>query len=150
LKTYSAKPGEIDHRWYVADASTEPLGRLATRVATVLRGKHKPMFTPHMDTGDFVIVVNAEKLVLTGQKMDKKIYQRYSGYTGGRSERTAAEQLAIDPTEMVRRAVWGMLPKGRLGRQLIHKLKIYSGSEHPHKAQKPEELPTFVGRKPTT
>ncbi|HEX9640814.1 MAG TPA: 50S ribosomal protein L13 [Candidatus Krumholzibacteria bacterium] len=141
MKTYSAKPGDIDRRWYVADASTEPLGRLATRVATVLRGKHKPMFTPHMDVGDFVVVVNAEKLVLTGQKMDKKEYQNYSGYSGGRSTRTAAEQLAVDPREMVRRAVWGMLPKGRLGRQLIQKLKIYAGSEHPHRAQKPQALP---------
>jgi large subunit ribosomal protein L13 len=141
LKTYSAKPGDIDRRWYVADASTLPLGRLATRVATVLRGKHKPMYTPHMDTGDFVVIVNAEKLVLTGLKMEKKLYQRYSGYIGGQRDRTAAEQMAVDPREMVRRAVWGMLPKGRLGRQLIQKLKIYAGSEHPHQAQKPEALP---------
>jgi len=141
LKTYSAKPAEIERQWYVADASTQPLGRLASRVAIVLRGKHKPMYTPHMDTGDHVVIVNAEKLVLSGLKMQQKIYQRYSGYTGGRSERTAEEQLKLDPTEMVRQAVRGMLPKTRLGRQMIQKLKIYTGSEHPHEAQKPQELP---------
>ena len=140
MKTYSAKPQDIDAKWFVIDASVAPLGRLATRVATVIRGKHKPIFTPHMDTGDFVIVINAENLVFTGQKMEQKIYDRYSGYQSGRRERTAAEQLEIDPTVMVSHAVKGMLPKGRLGRSLLKKLKVYSGAEHPHKAQQPEPL----------
>jgi large subunit ribosomal protein L13 len=111
---------------------------MATQVATLLRGKHKPMYTPHVDTGDHVIVINADQLQLSGQKMDQKVYDRYSGYTGGRYERTAREQLELDSTEMVRAAVRGMLPKTKLGRQMIAKLKVYSGSEHPHAAQNPE------------
>jgi len=140
VKTYSAKPEDIERHWYVVDASVAPLGRIATRVATILRGKHKPMYTPHMDTGDHVIVINADQLVLTGQKMTKKVYHQYSGYQGGMRERTAARQLALDSTVMVRDAIQGMLPKNKLGRAMLSKLKVYAGSEHPHAAQKPEAL----------
>jgi large subunit ribosomal protein L13 len=138
VKTYSAKSGDVQRKWYVVDAASAPLGRMATQVATLLRGKHKPMYTPHVDTGDHVIVINADQLQLTGQKMDQKVYDRYTGYTGGRYERTAREQLELDSTEMVRSAVRGMLPKTKLGRQMITKLKVYAGSEHPHSAQNPE------------
>lgn len=138
MKTYSAKSGDVQRKWYVVDAASAPLGRMATQVATLLRGKHKPMYTPHVDTGDHVIVINADQLQLTGQKMDQKVYDRYTGYTGGRYERTAREQLEIDSTEMVLSAVRGMLPKTKLGRQMITKLKVYTGSEHPHSAQNPE------------
>lgn len=140
MKTYSAKPSDVERKWFVVDAASAPLGRMATRVATMLCGKHKPMYTPHIDTGDHVIVINADQLQLTGLKMDQKIYDRYSGYTGGRYERTAREQMEIDSTEMVRAAVKGMLPKTKLGRQMITKLKVYAGSEHPHTAQNPEPL----------
>jgi large subunit ribosomal protein L13 len=140
LKTLSARPQDVERHWYVVDAASAPLGRLASRVATILRGKHKPSFTPHVDTGDHVIVVNADHLVLTGQKMQKKVYRQYSGYQSGMRERTAAQQMALDSRELVRDAVKGMLPKTRLGRQMINKLKIYSGTEHPHAAQKPENL----------
>jgi large subunit ribosomal protein L13 len=140
LKTYSAKPAEIERRWYVADAKDAALGRLATRVATILQGKHKPTYTPHIDGGDHVVVLNADQLQLTGTKSETKVYQRYSGYPSGRRERTAKEQRAIDSTEMVRQAVKGMLPKSRLGRQMIKKLKVYRGAEHPHAAQQPETL----------
>ncbi|RKZ14813.1 50S ribosomal protein L13 [bacterium] len=138
MKTYSAKPSDVERKWFVVDAASAPLGRMATQVATLLRGKHKPMYTPHIDTGDHVVIINSDQLQLTGQKMDQKIYDRYSGYTGGRYERTAREQLEIDSTEMVRSAVRGMLPKTKLGRQMITKLKVYTGSEHPHTAQNPE------------
>ena len=138
MKTYSAKSSDVERKWFVIDAASAPLGRMATQVATLLRGKHKPMYTPHVDTGDHVIVINADQLQLSGQKMDQKVYDRYSGYTGGRYERTAREQLELDSTEMVRAAVRGMLPKTKLGRQMIAKLKVYSGSEHPHAAQNPE------------
>ena len=138
MKTYSAKSSDVERKWFVIDAASAPLGRMATQVATLLRGKHKPMYTPHVDTGDHVIVINADQLQLSGQKMDQKVYDRYSGYTGGRYERTAREQLEIDSTEMVRAAVRGMLPKTKLGRQMIAKLKVYPGSEHPHAAQNPE------------
>jgi len=138
VKTYSAKPSDVERKWFVVDAASAPLGRMATQVATLLRGKHKPMYTPHIDTGDHVVIINSDQLQLTGQKMDQKIYDRYSGYTGGRYERTAREQLEIDSTEMVRSAVRGMLPKTKLGRQMITKLKVYTGSEHPHTAQNPE------------
>jgi large subunit ribosomal protein L13 len=138
VKTYSAKSGDVERKWLVVDAATAPLGRVATQVATLLRGKHKPIYTPHIDTGDHVIVINAEQLQLTGLKLDQKIYDRYSGYQSGRSVRTAREQMAIDPTEMVVSAVRGMLPKTKLGRQMITKLKVYRGSEHPHAAQNPE------------
>ena len=138
MKTYSAKSSDVQRKWYVVDAASAPLGRMATQIATLLCGKHKPMYTPHVDTGDHVIVINADELQLTGQKMDQKVYDRYTGYTGGRYERTAREQLELDSTEMVRSAVRGMLPKTKLGRQMITKLKVYSGSEHPHSAQNPE------------
>ena len=138
MKTDSAKSSDVERKWFVIDAASAPLGRMATQVATLLRGKHKPMYTPHVDTGDHVIVINADQLQLSGQKMDQKVYDRYSGYTGGRYERTAREQLELDSTEMVRAAVRGMLPKTKLGRQMIAKLKVYSGSEHPHAAQNPE------------
>lgn len=138
MKTYSAKSSDVQRKWFVVDAASAPLGRMATQVATLLRGKHKPMYTPHVDTGDHVIVINADQLQLTGQKMDQKVYDRYTGYTGGRYERTAREQLELDSTEMVLSAVRGMLPKTKLGRQMITKLKVYTGSEHPHSAQNPE------------
>ena len=132
------RPGE--RAWFVVDASERALGRTASRVATVLRGKHKPNFSPHVDTGDFVIVVNAEKVGLTGRKLEQKKYYRHSGYPGGLKERTAKELLETKPTELMRLAVKGMLPKGRLGREMIRKLKIYAGPEHPHAAQKPQPL----------
>lgn len=141
MRTYSAKPGEIDRNWYVVDASEHELGRLATQLAMVLRGKHKPVFTPHVDTGDFVIVVNASQVKLSGQKAGQKKYQHYSGYPGGLKTRTAADVREHDPDRMFREAVWGMLPKNRLSRQLLTKLKVYGGAEHPHTAQKPEPLP---------
>lgn len=140
LKTFSAKADDVERHWYVVDASEAPLGRLATRVATVLRGKHKAIYTPHVDTGDFVVVVNAKSLQFTGRKMDDKIYDRYTGFHGGLRKRTARQQLEIDPTAMVVQAVRGMLPKNRLGRAMIKKLKVYAGSEHPHAAQKPEAM----------
>lgn len=141
MKTYSARPVDIDRRWYVVDASREPLGRLATKVATVLRGKHKPMFTPHMDTGDHVVVINADQLLLSGNKTDKKVYDRYSGFPSGRFTRTAREQMDRDSTRVVEDAIKGMLPKTKLGRAMFKKLKVYAGAEHPHGPQKPEEFP---------
>ncbi|MFO7245535.1 MAG: 50S ribosomal protein L13 [Bacillota bacterium] len=138
--TYMARPGDVQRRWYVIDAEGKTLGRLATRVASVLRGKHKPEYTPHVDTGDFVIVVNAGKVALTGTKLDKKKYYRHSGHPGGLKEFTARQLLQRDPTRLIKRAVWGMLPKGPLGRRQFRKLKVYAGPEHPHQAQKPEEL----------
>lgn len=140
MKTFSAKTEEQVREWYVVDASAAPLGRLATRIATVLRGKHKPIYTPHVDTGDHVVVVNSDNLYMTGAKMEDKVYDRYSGYHGGRSVRTANEQMAIDSTAMVVHAVRGMLPKNRLGRQMLSKLKVYAGHDHPHAAQKPVDL----------
>ena len=137
MKTYVPKRDEIQHDLWVVDAEGLTLGRLATEVATRLRGKHKPGFTPFLDTGDHVIVINASELQLTGGKMDGKIYDRDSGYQSGRYERTAREQLALDSTEMVLSAVRGMLPKTKLGRQMITKLKVYAGPDHPHQAQKP-------------
>lgn len=138
--TVSAKPEEIERRWYIVDAASAPLGRMATNVANVLRGKNKPIFSPHVDCGDHVIVINAEALQLSGKKMDLKLYDRYSGFPSGRHVRTARVQMGIDPTELVIHAVKGMLPKNKLGRQIIKKLKVYAGSEHPHDAQKPEAL----------
>ena len=140
MKTYSAKPGEVQRDWYVVDAEGQTLGRLATRLADVLRGKGKPQFTPHVDTGDFVVVVNAEKIAVTGKKLDEKMYYRHSGYPGGLTERPLREQLERRPTEVLRKAVKGMLPRTRLGRQQLTKLKIYAGPEHPHEAQAPEPL----------
>ena len=141
MKTWNAKPNELERRWYVVDADGQILGRLATRIADTLRGKRKPEYTPHVDTGDFVVVVNAEKVAVTGKKLEQKRYYRHSGYPGGLKERTLAEQLERRPTEVLRVAVKGMLPRNRLARQQITKLKIYAGPEHPHEAQKPEPLP---------
>ena len=140
MKTYSAKPSEVVSDWFVVDATDVPLGRLATRIATVLRGKHKPMYTPHIDTGDHVVVLNAAQVKLTGNKLDQKIYDRYSGYPGGRRTRTAREMLEKKPEDVITIAVRGMLPKTRLGRQMIKKLKVYAGGNHLHAAQKPEPL----------
>jgi large subunit ribosomal protein L13 len=141
MKTYSAKPGEITRNWYLVDADGQTLGRLATQIADTLRGKGKPQYTPHVDTGDFVIVVNAEKIHVTGQKLDKKLVYRHSGFPGGLKSRTLREQLERRPTEVLRKAVKGMLPRNRLARQQINKLKIYAGPEHPHEAQAPKPLP---------
>ncbi len=140
MKTYSAKPGEVTREWYLVDAEGKTLGRLATQIADTLRGKRKPQYTPHVDTGDFVIVVNAEKIAVTGNKLDQKRYYRHSGYPGGIRSRTLREQLERRPTEVLRVAVKGMLPKNRLARQQITKLKIYAGPEHPHEAQNPRPL----------
>jgi len=140
MKTYNAKPGEIDRLWYVVDAEGKTLGRLATQIADTLRGKGKPEYTPHVDTGDFVVVVNAEKIAVTGNKLDDKIYYRHSGYPGGLRERTLREELVRRPTEVLRKAVKGMLPRNRLARAQITKLKIYAGPEHPHEAQAPRQL----------
>ena len=140
MKTYSAKPNEIEQRWYLVDAEGQTLGRLATRIADTLRGKRKPEYTPHIDTGDFVIVVNAEKIAVTGNKREDKIYYRHSGYPGGLRRRTLGEQLERRPGEVLRKAVKGMLPRNRLARQQLRKLKVYAGPEHPHAAQKPEPM----------
>jgi large subunit ribosomal protein L13 len=140
MKTWNAKPGEIDRLWYVVDAEGKTLGRLATQIADMLRGKGKPEYTPHVDTGDFVVVVNAEKIVVTGNKLDDKIYYRHSGYPGGLKSRSLRDELARRPTEVLRKAVKGMLPRNRLARAQMCKLKIYVGPEHPHEAQTPKEL----------
>lgn len=138
--TYVAKPADIDRKWYVVDAEGQPLGRLATRIAHVLRGKHKPIFSPSLDTGDFVIVINAEKVALTGNKLQQKLYRRHSRYPGGMKTMTYEKLLERRPELAIEKAVKGMLPKNRLGRQQFRKLKVYSGSEHPHAAQQPEAL----------
>ena len=140
MKTYNAKPGEITRDWYLVDADGQTLGRLATRLADLLRGKGKPQYTPHVDTGDFVVVVNAEKVAVTGNKLDAKMYYRHSGYPGGLKARPLREQLARRPEEVLRKAVKGMLPRTRLGRQQLTKLKIYAGPNHPHEAQAPKQL----------
>ena len=140
LKTYSAKPNEIEKQWYLVDAEAQTLGRLATQIADVLRGKGKPQYTPHVDSGDFVVVVNAEKVRVTGDKLHTKVYYRHTGYPGGLRERTLEEQLARRPEEVLRRAVRGMLPKNRLAAAQLRKLKIYAGPDHPHAAQKPEPM----------
>jgi large subunit ribosomal protein L13 len=140
MKTYNAKPGEIVRDWYVVDAEGRTLGRLATAIADTLRGKNKPRYTPHVDTGDFVVVVNAERIHVTGNKLDQKLYHRHSGYPGGLRTRTLREQLERRPTEVLRKAVKGMLPRNRLARQQINKLKIYAGPEHPHAPQAPQPL----------
>ena len=140
MKTYTAKPGEIERQWFLVDAEGQTLGRLATRIADTLRGKGKPQYTPHVDTGDFVVVVNAEKIAVTGSKLDSKLYYRHSGYPGGLRVRTLRQQLERRPTEVLRKAVKGMLPKNRLAAAQLRKLKIYAGPEHPHAAQAPKEL----------
>jgi len=138
--TISAKEHEIQREWFVVDAQGETLGRLATRVATVLRGKHKPIYTPHVDCGDYVIVVNAEKIHTTGQKLTQKHYYRHTGYPGGLREISLRDQLKRFPERVLESAVRGMLPKNRLGRQMFKKLKVYAGPEHPHVAQQPKQL----------
>jgi large subunit ribosomal protein L13 len=137
MKTYQAKKEEVEHLWYLVNAEGKVLGRLASGLAKILRGKNKPVYTPHVDTGDFVIVVNAGKVSLTGKKLKDKIYYRHTGYPGGIREMSAEKLLDKKPTEMIRIAVKGMLPKTSLGRQMLRKLKIYAGSKHPHEAQKP-------------
>ena len=137
MRTYSPKPGEIERQWHIIDASDVVLGRLATHAATLLRGKHKPTFAPHIDTGDFVIIINAEKVALTGSKNEKKMAYRHSGYPGGLRATSYTELLAKHPTRAVEKAVRGMLPKNSIGRQQLTKLKVYAGAEHPHAAQQP-------------
>ena len=140
MNTYMPNEAAIERKWYVVDAAGCTLGRLASEVAKVLRGKNKPIFTPHADTGDYVIVINADKIVVTGRKLDQKIYYHHSEYVGGMKETTLREKLAKKPAEVVELAVKGMLPKGPLGRRMYKKLFVYAGAEHPHAAQKPEEL----------
>ena len=140
MKTFMASPATIDRKWYVVDAEGMTLGRLASEVAKVLRGKNKAIFTPHIDTGDYVIVVNAEKIKVTGKKLDQKIYYHHSDYVGGMKEQTLKEKLAKKPEDVIYLAVKGMLPKGPLGRQMIKKLHVYAGPEHEQAAQKPEAL----------
>jgi len=140
MKTFMASPATIERKWYVVDATNMTLGRLASEVAKILRGKNKPIFTPHMDTGDYVIITNAEKIKVTGRKMDQKIYYHHSGYVGGLKETTLKEKMAKKPEEVIELAVKGMLPKGPLGRQMYKKLFVYAGPEHKHAAQKPEVL----------
>ena len=141
MKTWNAKAEDVERRWYVVDAEGQTLGRLATRIADTLRGKGKPQYTPHVDSGDFVVVVNAEKVAVTGNKLDDKRYYRHSGYPGGLRVRTLREQLDRQPTEVLRKAVKGMLPRNRLARRQITKLKVYAGPQHPHEAQNPQPLP---------
>jgi len=139
-KSFMAKENEVDKKWYLVDAEGMVLGRLASEIAMRLRGKHKAIFTPHNDTGDFIVVVNADKVRLTGRKMEQKVYYRYSGYIGGLKEIVAKDLLVKKPTDMLKFAVRGMLPKNSLGRRQLKKLKIYAGGEHPHSAQKPEKI----------
>ncbi|MGB9300769.1 MAG: 50S ribosomal protein L13 [Anaerolineae bacterium] len=140
MKTHSTKPSEIERQWYVVDAEGRTLGRLASEIAKILKGKHKPIYAPHLDTGDYVIVINAEKVHVTGHKMDQKMYYRHSGYPGGLKGLTLREQLNRHPTRVIRSAVRGMLPHNRLGRAMLGKLKVYAGDAHPHAAQKPGAL----------
>ncbi len=140
MKTYLPKESEIDRKWFVVDAEDKVLGRIAVEIANILRGRNKPIYTPHLDTGDFVIVVNADKVKLTGGKNEKKIYQDYSGWMGGQKEHTADEIRAKNPERLVKQAVWGMVPHNRLGRKVFKKLKVYAGPNHSHDAQKPELL----------
>ena len=140
MDTFFPKEGDLNKKWYVADAQEAVLGRLSARIAAILRGKHKAIYTPHTDTGDYVIVINASKVRLTGNKLEQKTYVRYSGYPGGLRSVTAKTLLATKPEEIVRLSVRGMLPKNALGRKMLKKLKVYKGNEHPHKAQMPEAL----------
>ncbi len=140
MKSFMASPATIERKWYVIDAEGQTLGRLSSEIAKILRGKNKPTFTPHIDTGDNVIVVNAEKIKVTGKKLDQKIYYKHSDYPGGMRETTLKEMLDKKPTDVITLAVKGMLPKGPLGRTMIEKLHVYAGAEHPHAAQKPEAL----------
>lgn len=140
MRTQFAKKNEVERKWYLVDARDAVLGRLATKIANHLRGKNKAIFTPNVDTGDFIVVVNADKIKLTGRKLDDKIYYHHTGYPGGIKAETARERLNKEPEGVIKDAVWGMLPKNRLGRSMLKKLKVYRGSEHPHMAQKPETL----------
>ena len=139
-RTYSARPSEIERQWYLVDAANQPLGRLAARIATVLLGKHREYYTAHIDTGDFVVVINSAFVKLTGNKLDQKVYYYHTGYPGGLRSCTAREKLKQDPTVLVQKAVAGMLPKNKLSRQIIKKLKVYAGPEHPHASQRPAPL----------
>ena len=140
MKTQSAKLEDVERKWFVVDAEGQVLGRLASNIASILRGKHKPIFTPHVDTGDFVVVINADKVKLTGRKETDKLYQHHTGWIGGLVTQTAAEIRKKAPEDLVKKAVKGMIPRGPLGRQVFTKLKVYAGGEHPHSAQKPETL----------
>ena len=140
MKSYIAKPADVDRKWYVIDAEGKTLGKLAVEAAMILRGKKKPIYTPHIDTGDYVIVINAEKVCVTGKKESDKIYKHHSGYPGGLKETPLKELRAKQPEEIIRHAVKGMMPKGKLGRQMFKKLKVYAGPEHPHAAQNPKVI----------
>ncbi|MBN1934656.1 MAG: 50S ribosomal protein L13 [Anaerolineae bacterium] len=140
MKTFVLRQEDIQREWFVIDAKGETLGRLASKIAQLLRGKHKPTYTPYLDMGDFVVVINADKVAVSGRKMDQKIYYRHSGYMGGQKERNLREQLDRHPEDVIKLAVKGMLPRNRLGRQIIKKLKVYAGSEHPHQAQQPKVM----------
>lgn len=140
MKTYYAKPGEVEREWLLVDATDQPVGRLASQIAQILKGKHKPQYTPHVDVGDFVVVINAEKVILTGNKAQQKKYYRHSTYMGGLKEEAYEDVLAKHPERIIEHAVKGMLPKGTLGRAQYLKLKVYAGSEHPHEAQSPRKI----------
>lgn len=140
MRTFAAKNEEIEHEWYVVDAAGQTLGRLASRVAPILKGKHKPTYTPHVDCGDYVIVVNADKVRVTGRKLDQKIYYRHSGYPGGLKSISLRDQLDRHPERVLEAAVRGMMPKNKLGRRMMKKLKVYAGDSHPHQAQQPKSL----------
>ena len=140
MKSYMARPLSVERKWHLVDAEGHTLGRLATQIATILRGKDKPQYTPHVDTGDGVVVVNADRVVVTGRKAEQKVYRRHSGYPGGMKETSYEQMMARKPTEVLRKAVYGMMPKSRLARQQFKKLKIYAGPEHPHAAQDPQTL----------
>ena len=140
MKSYMARPLEVERKWYVVDAEGKHLGRLATEIVRVLRGKNKPQYTPHVDVGDFVVVVNADSVAVTGRKAEQRVYRRHSGYPGGMKETSYEQMLARKPTEVLRKAVYGMMPKTRLARKQLKKLKIYAGPEHPHAAQDPQRL----------
>jgi large subunit ribosomal protein L13 len=140
MKSYMARPLEVERKWYVVDAEGKHLGRLATEIVRVLRGKNKPQYTPHVDVGDFVVVVNADRVAVTGRKAEQRVYRRHSGYPGGMKETSYEQMLARKPTEILRKAVYGMMPKTRLARKQFKKLKIYAGPEHPHAAQDPQTL----------
>jgi len=140
VKTYSVKESELTHDWYVVDAAGQNLGRLSSKVAAILRGKHKPMFSPHMDTGDFVVIINADKVEVTGKRLDDKLYYHFSGYPGGLKQTTLRTQLATHPERVLAASIKGMLPHNRLGRKMFKKLKLYAGPDHPHAAQQPKKL----------
>lgn len=140
MRTFVTKPHEVEHKWYIVDADGKTLGRLAAKIAAILRGKHKPYFDPSVDCGDFVVVINADKIHVTGRRLDQKMYYRYSGYPGGMRETSLRDQLRNHPTRPLEAAVKGMLPKNSLGRKMFKKMKVYSGAEHPHEAQQPEIL----------